>query len=479
MTEKILIIEDSIAEAHALAYQLMEDYSFPSEIAHNLKEAESLLSCDSRPPYICAIVDLHLPDAEPGAAFTLTNQYKIPAIVFTGQLNPQLRERFTSDYLADFVFKSGEHDFKYVCWLVNRLYHNRNLKVLIVDDSISARLTLKTLVSHQGFQVFEADDGKTALDQMKHNPDIVIIDLFLPDILGYELSRKIHRDFKSDYRQLIGVSSKSDENSSLLLLKNGCHDFIPRPFNFEEFIYRLNQRAEYINNTQELHRLSEEKNRFLGMTAHDLRTPTSAIGHAANRLASLNLTDEKAIRAIEIINRSCDSMQLLLNDLLDISAIETGKLVLTKETCNLCLTVQERVQHHQYHAAEKDIGFNLDLPESAMVEVDATRITQVMDNLISNALKYSPKSSEISMQLSKDQHHVQFSIIDQGPGIREEDIDHLFTAFTRFGHQATGGESSHGLGLSICLKIMRAHGGSIAYEDADGGGSHFYIKIPK
>lgn len=203
-------------------------------------------------------MDLHLPDAEMGAAFELTNQFKIPAIVFTGRLNAELRKRFTSDYLADFVFKSGEHDFKYVCWQVNRLYQNRKLRVLIIEDSISARLTLKALISHQGFQVLEVEDGKTAMTQMESDPDIVIVDLFLPDILGYELCREIHKQFKSDIRQIIGVSSKSDENSSVLLLKNGCHDFIPRPFNFEEFIYRLNQRAEHIDNTKELHRLNQE-----------------------------------------------------------------------------------------------------------------------------------------------------------------------------------------------------------------------------
>lgn len=479
MTEKVLIIEDSIAEAQALAHQLMEDYQFPSDVAHSLKEAENLLKQANDITYVSAVVDLHLPDAEMGAAFELTNQFKIPAIVFTGQLNAELRKRFTSDYLADFVFKSGEHDFKYVCWLVNRLYQNRKLKVLIIEDSISARLTLKTLISHQGFQVFEAEDGKTAMAQMESDPDIVIVDLFLPDILGYELCREIHKHFKSDIRQIIGVSSKSDENSSVLLLKNGCHDFIPRPFNFEEFIYRLNQRAEHIDNTKELHRLNQEKNRFLGMAAHDLRNPVAAISHAANRLEALNLEDNKAKRALEMIHKSCDSMQVLLNDLLDISAIETGKLVLSKDTVNLCPLIQERVQHHQVHAQSKNISIAVELPDSAMVDIDSTRMSQVMDNLLSNAIKYSPSNSQTKIQLTKESKHLTLSVIDQGPGIKKEDADNLFTAFKRLGHKTTGGESSHGLGLAICIRIMQAHGGTIAYRDAEGGGSHFYIEIPK
>ena len=479
MTEKVLIIEDSVAEAQALAHQLMEDYHFPSDVAHCLKDAEALLNQTTDTIYVSAVVDLHLPDGKVGAAFELTNQFKIPAIVFTGQLNSELRKRFTSDYLADFVFKTGEHDFKYVCWLVNRLYHNRDLKVLIVDDSISARLTLKTLITHQGFQVLEAEDGKSAMLQMECNPDIVVVDLFLPDILGYELCRKIQRDFTSDYRQLIGVSSKADENSSVLLLKNGCHDFIPRPFNFEEFNSRLNQRAEYIDNTKELHRLNQEKNRFLGMAAHDLRNPAAAIHHAANRLNSLNIENSKVKRALEIIHKSCDSIQILLNDLLDISAIETGKLVLNKNTFNLCPIIEERVQHHQIHANSKNIAIRLELPESAMVDIDSPRMSQVIDNLLSNAIKYSPNNSQTTIRLEKESKHLTLSVIDQGPGIKKEDIESLFTAFTRLGHKTTGGESSHGLGLAICIRIMHAHGGSIDYRDAEGGGSHFYIKIPK
>lgn len=479
MTEKVLIIEDSQAEAQALAHQLLEDYQFPCDVAHSLKEAEALLNQVNDVTYVSAIVDLHLPDCEMGAAFDLTNQFKIPAIVFTGQLNAELRKRFTSDYLADFVFKSGEHDFKYVCWLVNRLYQNRKLKVLIVEDSTSARLTLKTIISHQGFQVLEAEDGKTALAQMESDPDIIVMDLFLPDILGYELCRNIQRKFKSDTRQIIGVSSKSDENSSVLLLKNGCNDFIPRPFNFEEFNYRLNQRAEYIDNTKELYRLNQEKNRFLAMAAHDLRNPASAIAHAANRLDTLSLESSKAKRAIEIIHKSCDSMQILLNDLLDISAIETGKLVLSKGTVNLCLLIQERVQHHQAHADRNNISIHLELPESAMVDVDSTRMSQVIDNLLSNAIKYSPSDSQTTIRLTKELKHLTLSVIDQGPGIKKEDAENLFTAFSRLGHKTTGGESSHGLGLAICIRIMQAHGGTIAYRDAEGGGSHFYIEIPK
>lgn len=215
------------------------------------------------------------------------------------------------------------------------------------------------------------------------------------------------------------------------------------------------------------------------MAAHDLRNPAAAISHAANRLEALNLEDNKAKRALEMIHKSCDSMQVLLNDLLDISAIETGKLVLSKDTVNLCPLIQERVQHHQVHAQSKNISIAVELPDSAMVDIDSTRMSQVLDNLLSNAIKYSPANSQTKIQLTKESKHLTLSVIDQGPGIKKEDADNLFTAFKRLGHKTTGGESSHGLGLAICIRIMQAHAGTIAYRDAEGGGSHFYIEIPK
>jgi len=479
ITEKVLIIEDSKAEAGALAYRLMDAYQIPSDIARSLTETKTLLSQAQNTQYISAVVDLNLPDAEMGAAFELTKQHGIPIIIFTGEIDYHLRERFTSDNLADFVFKSGEHDFKYVCWLINRLSRNRKLKVLVVDDSQSARMTLTSLIKHQGFEVFEAPDAQSALKLMPNNPDIVVVDLYLPDMLGSELSRQIRRDFPSDTRQIMGVSSKSDARSSVLLLKNGCDDFLPRPFNFDEFIYRLNQRAQHIDNLKELHRLNQEKNRLLGMAAHDLRNPASAISHAVGRMKSLKLEDKTAQRALDIIQRSCDAMDVLLSDLLDISAIETGRLELKKQPINLCALIKERIEHFEPYSKKKGIALTHSVPDSAMADVDAIRISQVVDNLISNAIKYSPGETQVTVTLEKKANGFVLSVMDEGPGIEEKDIESLFTAFNRLGHSTTGGESSHGLGLAICSKIIQAHGGSIGYKNAVPHGSHFFVELPK
>lgn len=477
LPKKVLIIEDSVAEAQALALMLRNEYDFDSLIAHNLEEAKTALQKPEE--FSSAIVDLHLPECEMGDAFRLTSSHELPSVVFTGQYSTDLREELTSNYLVDLVLKSNEHNFKYVCWLINRIYRNHFMTALIIEDSRNARMTLTTILKHQGFQILEADSGNAALAHMDKDPDILIMDLFLPDILGYELCRKIRDRYKSEHRQIIGVSSKNDESSSVLLLKNGCDDFIARPFNIEEFTYRINQRAQHIDDLRNIEQLNKAKDWFMGMAAHDIRNPAAAITHAVKRLNSANIEDANALKAIDIINRSCDSMHTLLNDLLDYSTIESGQMTLNKQNINLCTLIEERINLQTDKAKEKQIGIQQALPDSAMIEADPLRIGQVIDNLLSNAIKYSPMSSSVTVSVEKETETVRISVSDQGPGIKEKDISSLFKAFSRLGHHTTGGESSHGLGLSICMQIVNAHNGHIGYKDAPQGGSQFYFELPK
>ena len=262
-------------------------------------------------------------------------------------------------------------------------------------------------------------------------------------------------------------------------MKNGGNDFLLRPFNPEEFCNRVNHRADYIDQIRELKYISNEKNNFLGMAAHDLRNPLSIIQQASKHLQRVDLTEEKKKSLTEMIQKSANSMQQLLNDLLDISAIENSNLKMHKLTINLSEIVKERIEYFTPKALAKNIDIEANLPSSTMVEVDPTRITQVIDNLISNAVKYSPEQFQITISIEKKTDSIRVNFYDQGPGIKKEDVPKLFKAFNRLGHHTTGGETSHGLGLSICLRIIQAHNGKIAYEDNPDGGSLFYFEVPR
>lgn len=476
--QKALIIEDALSLSSAIASELEHHYEISCDIAASLEEAKALLN-DHSEDYFIASVDLQLPDCKTGEAVDLVNQHKVPAIIFTGQQEPSIRERFKTHDLVDYVFKTGAHSISYICWLIQRVQLNKSITVLVVDDSQAVTASLKKLLGNQGFKVISAEDVAHCRIAMKQTPDIVVLDQYLPDGLGHELCQEIRTQHDSPTLQIIGVTSKTDEDTAAFFLKNGADDFLASPFNPEEFTNRINHRASYIDQIRELHRVSEEKNHFLGMAAHDLRNPLGVIQQASTRLFNGGLSEERLKSLKDMMQKSISSMQLLLDDLLDISAMEKGKLELRLFTVNVAELISERVSFFTPKANEKNIELQPSLPDSIMMELDPTRITQVIDNLLSNAIKYSPKNTKVRIIAEKEASLIRLNIMDEGPGIKDEDTPELFKAFKRLGHKTTGGESSHGLGLSICLKIIKAHNGTIAYKKASHSGSHFYFELPR
>ncbi len=475
---KVLIIEDTLSLATALKCELQETFQIKADVASTLEQAEELLNKNPE-EYFISTVDLQLPDCADGAAIDLVNEHNVPAIVFTGQQDPSIRAHFDTHDLVDYVFKTGAYSILYICRLIKRVYFNQTFTILVVDDSRSARLSISKLLSNQGFKILCAKDANECMISMKNEPDMVILDQFLPDGLGHDICRKIRTLHLNPVLQIVGVSSKGDKDTAAFFLKNGGDDFLLRPFNPEEFIHRINQRADYVDQIRELKKISDEKNKFLGMAAHDLRNPLGVIQQASKRLSKPNLSEDQTHSLLEMIKKSGTGMQQLLDDLLDISAIESGNIDLHKLPLNLTEILRERMVVFKSKAHTKSIELIELFPESAMVEFDPTRITQVIDNLLSNAIKYSPENLKITLSIEKESDILRVNVIDQGPGIKQEDVNKLFKAFNRLGHRTTGGESSHGLGLSICLRIVEAHMGNIGYKDAKDGGSHFYFELPK
>ncbi len=476
MPEKILVIEDDAFIGDIVAKHLLNHNNFHCDVADTIEKAKSFL--ENSHEYFAAIVDLGLPGHELGAGLALTTEYDIPSIVFTGNDDPDIYEQFSSSTLIDFVNKSGAASIRYISSLLERVYRNQFIRILVVDDSVSARNSLTALLRNHAFSVISAGSGDECFTMLSHEPDIVIIDQYLPDIMGYELCAKVRKENKNERCQIIGVSSKKDRKLSALFLKNFGNDFIYRPFDPEEFCNRINQRAELIDHIRELERLSDEKNKFLAMAAHDLRSPLNVIQLASNRMVKLLPTGDKLLKPLDIILNSIKSMQNLVGELLDIGAIESGQFELNKLALNLSEVVISSVDSYDDSANDKAIVLIKNVPDSLMAEVDPVRIKQVIDNLLSNAIKYSPHDRKVFISLEKQNKKITFTVEDQGPGIESHQLEQLFVAFKRLGHTTTGGESSHGLGLSICFKIIEAHNGRIKHQESESGGSKFYFELP-
>ncbi len=231
----------------------------------------------------------------------------------------------------------------------------------------------------------------------------------------------------------------------------------------------------------QLEQLNKLKNQFLGMAAHDLRNPIASILMFSEFVLDTqgDEINDELHQIIEMIKTSSQFMLNLLEELLDVVKIESGKLELKYETVRLEEILRKNIKINSIIASKKDINLVLNVPlDIAEVELDVIKIDQVLNNLISNAIKYSHSNTTVTISAFSTLKEVLISVQDQGQGIPKEEIDKIFIPFSKISVRGTAGEKSTGLGLSIVKKIVIGHLGRIWVESEVGKGSTFYFTLP-
>ncbi len=238
------------------------------------------------------------------------------------------------------------------------------------------------------------------------------------------------------------------------------------------------KRIELQNN--ELTRLNDLKNTFLGIAAHDLRNPLANIQMITDLLSSDDnpLNVNESIELVSDIHRQTEYMLALLSDILDVTQIESGKLELITQEIDSQVFLEEIVERHDKLAEYKHTHVVLDPMEKGRICADKLRLRQVLDNLISNAVKFSPERTTVHVRAAHLGKEWRIEVSDQGPGISEQDRKRLFKDFARLSAQPTAGEKSTGLGLAICKRIIVAHAGQIGVESEPGHGATFWFTLP-
>jgi signal transduction histidine kinase len=229
-----------------------------------------------------------------------------------------------------------------------------------------------------------------------------------------------------------------------------------------------------------LHKLIKMKNELLGIASHDLRNPLTSIqGYSAFLLTKGDdLSIKKRNNFLKIINTASDNILKLLNDLLSFSAIESGQLSLDLKPNNLRELIEEYIQTYVPLAFEKNITFKMDCQNETTTIFDKPRIGQVLDNLLTNAIKFSPIGGSIEINLETKNGYNLVSVKDQGPGIKNEELGSLFQPFKKLSSNPTGQEKGTGLGLAIAKKMIELHNGFLILESKDGDGAKFIFKLP-
>ncbi len=243
---KILLVDDSKSICTILLKKIQQKLDLEVDVAYSFKEATLLV--EENQNYFLALLDIHLPDMEDTTMVDFMISHNIPSIVMTSNFNDQMYNLFRKRDIVDYVLKESPESLNYIVSLVDRVYQNSMTKVLIVDDSITVRSQLKHFLQSQLFEVLSAGDPLDGLKILEKNSDIKIIiaDYDMPNINGVEFLKIIRRNFSKSKIAVVGISS--NENSSIAFLKHGANDFVTKPFIKEEFICRVNNTAESLEN---------------------------------------------------------------------------------------------------------------------------------------------------------------------------------------------------------------------------------------
>lgn len=420
------------------------------------------------------------------------------------------------------------------------------LDFLIVEDSPTQALQLQEALEKQHVRVEVAKDGMEALDKLNsHLPAVVISDIEMPRMNGYDLCRHLKNNDQFKEVVVVLLTNLTDPMDVIRGIECGADSFLTKPWeihfllatvanilenkklhqttgkgNWLEFFFggkrhllrvdqvqitdlllstfsnaiqknlelekayrRLNLTYEELERkNEELEKLNSKKNQLLGMAAHDLRNPLTAIHGYSDLILRQSLDGslppEKLINMTEKIRTSSSFMLQLINDLLDLSVIEAGTVHLHLTDTNLRFLLQESIALSKELADKKNISIAFHCPEKIpTVRCDANKIAQVFNNLLSNAIKFSHEKSTVAIDVTPLETEIIIAVKDQGVGMPEEVTTRLFQPFFKHSGIGTAGEKGTGLGTAIAVKIITEHKGKIWAKSASDQGTTVFVSL--
>ncbi|WP_097462204.1 diguanylate cyclase [Mangrovitalea sediminis] len=253
MNQKILLIEDSHLITKVLRHVIRTQVDLPCDNVMTLAETRKRLEADPG-GYFAAVVDLNLPDAPNGEVLDYVLSHKIPCIVLTATFDEGKRETILQKPIVDYVVKESRHSYEYVARLLRRIVRNRDIKVLVADDSETSRAYVSGLLRSHQYQVLTATNGAEALQMIQGDPAIklLIVDYNMPEMDGFELTRRLRREYEQRDLIIIGLSGYGSSHLSAKFIKNGANDFLMKPFFHEEFHCRVMHNVEAMENLEAL-----------------------------------------------------------------------------------------------------------------------------------------------------------------------------------------------------------------------------------
>ena len=380
-------------------------------------------------------------------------------------------------------------------------------KILIVDDNPKNRAICEEIFE-EDFDLIHAEDGTAALQLIRErHPDVVLLDVMMPGINGYEVCQRMKADAETGHIPVIIVSAKGQTDEIIEGFDSRADDYIVKPFVNSELRARvratlrlkeaqdelqaanrkLHEHTRKLEEANErLKELDRIKAGFTAMLVHDLRSPLSVVQVTLQMLESDSLVAQSEYKTlIRESLASCNDLFELTSDLMEIFRSESTTMVLSLSRMSLQRLVEEPFRQATVLASKKDISLDLRLPdEPLIVRADSYKLQRALTNLLSNAVKFTPRGGTIGLHVTPPQSvggvgapsEVLIDVIDSGDGIPPHDLPFIFDPYYQANTQNSGMGS--GLGLAIVKRIVAAHGGDVSVKSKLGQGSRFSIRLP-
>ena len=373
--------------------------------------------------------------------------------------------------------------------------------ILIVDDEPNNLKVLHKLLIDNGYEVHATRDGKSAIDAtLQTLPDLILLDINMPQMGGYEVCKRLKAMPETADIPIVFISAHDDKAHIQTGFEVGGVDYITKPIQFHEVLARVNVHVNQRLGQQELQeklmliqemqakerqrfeKVSTMRSQFIQAATHDLKNPLFTIMGYADLIHDMSAasTPEQISEFSQHISNSSEKMSRLIANMLDLLHAESKHISIDLRMVNFQEFILEQLDLHQLNAQEKsiDIQFNTDTP-TLQVALDIDLFSRVVDNLVSNAIKYSPDNRRIFVSINSTSDAVILDVADEGYGMSQETLDNLFEPFYRAVDMQKREIEGTGLGLSVMRELVHRHEGDIQVESELGQGSVFRVFLPR